>query len=833
MEIVLNDLQLITRALSTNSAVLFLGAGFSRDAENKLGQHVPMAQELAASLWSLLGYDKPYDGTDLPTVFQATLKRLKHDQIRNLLNDSFTCTKIPHWCYLLFQFWWYRIYTTNIDDLVENVYRDSNATQRLDTINGIAEDYRDRDQFLDSIQYVKLNGTLEKAPLGITFSIRQYAARAGAPDTWYDQFARDYSTRVTIFVGSQLREPLLWSAVEARGRKYRDGENRPRSFVVCPEISPALVDALKEYNVVGIQGTGQEFLEVVAKQHSPLSKEQVLLRTSPALEGMFKILAGHISTSHARHLRKFYASFKPVSVPDKVAPVRKLFLLGAEPQWSDIYSNLDAPRQCNQDLQDAIEASLTSGKVTLFAVTGSAGSGKSTTLKRTLLNLSAKGHPVFLTSSEELPAVHEFEGAIELLQHPTVVAFDNAALAVGLLPDYLHAAKRCKVKHTFVVAERTNRLIEKIPYLKDLVEVVDCHMPDLSSGDIDNLIDVLEKHQLLGELANKNRLQQQQQFAIYAHRQILVAMRSATLGKGFDEIIKGEFVGTTPPEAALLYLCVCLATDAEFSLSKQQLVASSQTDPAETLAFLVTTLRDLVIPVFGNLERYTARHRVIAELIIQSFAPREMLKLAYVSLLRTLSHDLSFPPQHSAAFRLYRKLINHSTIYQRFTSDLDRARSIYDAISPHFQRDYHFWLQYGSLELEYGELDTAANYLSQAYSYAPDDDFVMTTRAQLFFKQARVAMTLEIAQQLRKQAIQILEAQFRDRPKDDYPVHIYCSQELAWINRWYMTNAEKRVPLEDLREFAMKAAKNHARARRVQEIAKVIADAYLDLATPR
>jgi hypothetical protein len=108
----------------------------------------------------------------------------------------------------------------------------------------------------------------------------------------------------------------------------------------------------------------------------------------------------------------------------------------------------------------------------------------------------------------------------------------------------------------------------------------------------------------------------------------------------------------------------------------------------------------------------------------------------------------------------------------------------------------------------------------------------MTTRAQLFFKQARVAGSFEVGQQLRNQAVQILQAQFRDRPKDDYPVHIYCSQELAWINHWFMTAKQNRVPMEDLRAFAANAAKNYPRSRKVQEIFKVVSDAYLDLAKP-
>jgi len=832
MQIEPNDLSLISRSLSTNSAVLFLGAGFSLEAKNASGHSLPTAEGLSQILWQLIGYKEPYDGSDLATVFQAALGKCRHDTLRNLLNETFTCREIPQWYQTLLNFWWHRIYTTNIDDLAEVVYRKTSALQRLDVINGVGDDFRERDQFLEALQCIKLNGTLDKAPLGITFSFRQYAQRGGQPDTWYDQFVRDYSTHVTIFVGTKLQEPLLWQAVEARGKKYKESENRPRSFMVCPHLSPVQIDSLSEFNVVGIQGTAKEFFEAISTaQGKVLSREEILLKTNSGLQGMFNILQGHISKPQRHSLEKFYQSFRSVTAPEKIPSVRKLFLLGAEPQWPDIYNNLDAPRQFNEEVLKSIEGAIASGRPHLVAITGSAGSGKSTLLKRTALTLSTKGHLVFFTDSEELPAVHEFGRALDVLPQPSVIFFDNASLALAILPDYLRELKSATCKHTLVIAGRTNRLAARLPSLKEQLDVAEHHIPDLTISDIDNLIDLLNGHNLLGKLANKPRHVQRDLFSAYAHRQILVAMRSATQGEGFDDIIKDEFMKTEPPSAALLYLCACLASDAGFTLSKQQLVAASDVEPSETLAFLVRNLRDLLIPTTPNNDRYSARHRLIAELIVSKFAPRSMLKTAYINLLRALSHDMPFPVNRvSAAFRLYRRLINHSTTYQRFSSHLDEARSIYEAVASNFQRDHHFWLQYGSLELEYGELDTAANYIEQAYSYAPDDNIVLTTRAQLLYKQACAATLFEIAQDLRDKARRIILLQSEERPKDAYPIHVYCTQELAWINHWLLAHIEKRNALEDLRQFATKAAKTHAQSKDIQAATKAISDAYLDLA---
>lgn len=104
-------------------------------------------------------------------------------------------------------------------------------------------------------------------------------------------------------------------------------------------------------------------------------------------------------------IRAFYEDFSPVCLPSKVASVRKLFLQGAEPQWGDIYNELDAPREFTAEVIDLAKRLHAEQEGVLLALSGSAGSGKSTALKRAALTLSSLGHLVFFTNCEQL-AVH-------------------------------------------------------------------------------------------------------------------------------------------------------------------------------------------------------------------------------------------------------------------------------------------------------------------------------------------------------------------------------------------------------------------------------------------
>jgi hypothetical protein len=833
MDLIPTDRDFLVKNVTSNSTVLYLGAGFSADASNRLGGRIPVGDDFCKALWRFLGYAGEYDGTALTMMFEAALKR-KHSDLQRLLDDSFRCVAIPEWYKIVTRAFWMRIYTTNVDNLVEEIYRTAHDAQKLDVIDGITQDFRERDQLLETLQYVKLNGSLTDKPTSITFSVRQYADRLANTEVWYDQFVRDYSTRCTVFIGTKLDEPLLWQAVAARGKRYPGNEHRPKSFLISRSFSPAQVEMLKDLNVVPLAGTAKEFFELLGSAVGQFpSLNDVVLKTNPGLEGLLKVVGKSLSVTNRRHIEEFYSCFRPVRPPQKNDHYRSFFLLGSEPQWDDINNDLDAPRQFNADLVNELQECLKGNDVSLFAITGPAGSGKSTVMKRVAASLASLGSLVFFTHCEELPALHHFEAALDLLPGRAVLFFDNASLAIGILSDYLAAAKRSSRKHIFVIAGRSYKLVDRMAGLNRVVKVRENPVPDLNVQDVDNIIDVLERNHMLGQLANTPRHKQRDMFFSYAHQQILVAMRRATLGPGFDDIIKDEFLKTEPLEAKMLYLCAALVTEAQFTISKQQLIACIDCSPAETLALLHTNLRGVLVPVSGSPDRFTARHRVIAELIVERVAPRAMLKEGYINVLKTISHDLPIGGNTSSAiFRLYRRLINHRSIYERFAHHLAEARSIYSTVASFFSRDHHFWLQFGSLELEYGELDSAANYIEQAFKYAPHDNIVLTTRAQLFYKQSLSVNLIEAARDLRNDARAILDEQMKKRVGDQYPCHVCCTQELAWINRWLVSIKERKDALEELRTFANQAILKHSGSERMKEAVKLINDSYLDLAKP-
>src|SRR5207244_1731464 len=142
-------------------------------ATNQIDEPIPTGDTLCRKLWSFLRFTQDYDGSSLKDLFELCLTRDKR-QLSFLLRDLFTSKDLPVWYKLLPKIFWYRIYTTNVDDVVEKIYAFEEVDTKLEVVNGQSADYKDRDQFLETMQLVKLNGVDLDDPASLTFSFLQY-----------------------------------------------------------------------------------------------------------------------------------------------------------------------------------------------------------------------------------------------------------------------------------------------------------------------------------------------------------------------------------------------------------------------------------------------------------------------------------------------------------------------------------------------------------------------------------------------------------------------------------------------------------------------------------
>lgn len=827
-----NDEQYLLDKIGKNDVLLFLGAGFTHDAININGENLPLGETLSKKIWNFLGLIGSYSGDSLSTMYDALLKSGKKERvlIKEFIEANFTSKEIPEYYEYLFKAFWYKIYTTNIDDVVEKVYKKSKL-QRVEILKYPQDEPKERDQFLEFVQLIHMHGKVPCDPDDLIFSTSQYAKGSLGFQAFYQQLIQEFSLHPTIFIGTNLDEPLFWQYIEERKTRVIEGTDlRSKSFVICPNITEARKIQLKQFKVIPVVGYAKDFLEWLNK-HTPSlpSKEEIVKQAHPDLADYYR-LDGY--NSYRREIKEFEKCFEKINKSKIASTGKSDFLLGLSPTWEDIYKNLDAPRNLTRDLVNDVKYIYKNEKgLKIIALIGNAGSGKSTILKRLGVTLAQDGRNVLFTNSEELPNPQIISQLLTIFEERVVLLFDNAEIILKYLPILVKEIENIPYPPILIISSRTNDFDRLSGKYKAFLEMAEHNLLTLERNEIIGIIDTLNKNGLLGKLQGMSVQERIKEFEIRSQKQLLVAMREATSGYGFDKILKDEFDTLIPDESKIICSCVALATFVGYSLTKEELISLSEMNPGDTLTLLARNLNGIVIPISPGSNYFVLRHRTIADYLVKQTIPKEILKISYIKILKSLSLLIRGKKYNSRIFKLYRSLINHSQILEIFDRNARKASVIYDALKVLLADDYHFWLQFGSLELETGNLNYAENYLSQAASLNMEDDYIITAQGHLLFKKAIQANSISEARYFREKGEDILLDRItKDGTRDPYCYFIYCHQSYLWIKKWLQfEEEEKKKELNDLVLICKAGHNAHPKHGRIDAILDVVQVALYNL----
>lgn len=228
------ELRLLLRQFARGNVVLFAGAGFSVGAKNSRGADPPLGTQLAEILASECGWK--YEGEDLAVVYEQAQKHLGSQKMNDVLRSLYKNCAAAKWHYLIPKLFWYRIYTTNIDDVLETSYR-SDSAQGLDSITCPAA-FDDQDMWFERVQCVHLHGSVLDLAKGLTFTAAEYAGQTATPNPWYQALIEDMYANSVLFVGSRLNEAPMYHYLALRTERARGTpEVRAKAFVGdCPEL---------------------------------------------------------------------------------------------------------------------------------------------------------------------------------------------------------------------------------------------------------------------------------------------------------------------------------------------------------------------------------------------------------------------------------------------------------------------------------------------------------------------------------------------------------------------------------------------------------------------
>jgi hypothetical protein len=799
--------------IQQGQVILFTGAGFSLGARSTGGLPLPTTAGLADVLWDTAFANESRDESSLGDVYEAglrTARRATEGVIRDRLtvdprslNDTYRC-----W----FSFPWYCIYTVNIDSLADAANRAFKLPRPLREYSALTDSTPS--PIASDLPVVHLNGRLCDLPK-ITFSMRQYGERLGRADPWYEMLVRDLRLRPVIYVGTSLDEPPLWTYVEARGERPAERERRPGSYLVTPKLALARRVALAGYNITWVEASAEEFAT------------QILEPMTAAAEEGQRAVGHRIDADHGGRILLPVLDIIDDSVNDE-----REFLHGREPRWSDITHGYAFERQCDVELARRLFRE----SPNLVVITGTAGSGKSTSGMRLILDAAARGKRALVLNPMTNAGLHEICAAVQVSGVEVLFIDDIARFGPamrGFLADLISDNRGLCVV-TCIRAGRLEREGSLVPRGYDEIELA---IPHLQSSDVDALLDSLTRANRLGGLEGRSHAERKREVKLRFNSQLLVAMIEITHDARFGEKVDSECRELTG-DASDVYAAAALATSLRTPLRDDELVmASGAENPANAMLAIDRLLgRHLLIRTSDA--RVAVRHPVIAETAVRFFGESGALlqtvtNLAYALAASARPGDLGATPSG----RLLKRVLNHDylirLLYRRIDDEVDKAavRGVYDRVEGVLKGDHHYWLQRGSFETESGNLDYAKMFLRQARRLAPHDRFVRTEWSYMSLKRASRAPSDPRSAEDVQRAFAELEDVISQRGRQDsFPFHVYGSQGLAWARRGPISDDQRKQLLERLRAIVAKGLEWHPKNVDLASLKKALDREYMMMA---
>ena len=549
---------------------------------------------------------------------------------------------------------------------------------------------------------------------------------------------------------------------------------------------------------------------------------QVLARLDGATETGFGFLASAASAGRNR-LQEVSELLAEPAAPSQ-------FLIGAQPLWSDVQSGR-AIRRSTDSLffKEALARLKATGTRGILALTGTAGTGKTTSLMALSLRFLSEGHRVAWVDDTADISARKIVEEMGAPHSAKILAIDEGETYGASLSYLLSDLVKLDSNPLVVVSVRSGRIDGVLdPFVLKRIPCRELGVPHLVDSEIEDLIDLLDREKRLGVLKGLPRGEQREAFLKHADSQLLVAMIRATSGKKLEEKIGEEYDQLTA-EAKTIYATVSLSTHLGYPLTRDEIlqaVPGAANIELETIKRLRS--RHILLERPPHSGRLQARHRVVAEHLVELLRIRGELPQAVEALGRFAARLGDANAPNNKAGRLRTRIINHEFIYRSL--DRVRGRMFYDAIEQDLAEDFHYWLQRGSFEVEYGDLYSADNFLGQAKGLAPSDFRVANEWAYCQFRKANANPQSEAAHSTVAEATGILHRLMENPRTSEYPFHVLGSQGLTWSRMASLGSGRRGPYLRGLIGDVEKGVKRFPRSSKLRGLLKALEKEHLEVA---
>ena len=379
----------IRRILQEEPPMLFLGAGFSLGAFNEYGD-IPLGEGLKREIVERFIQGKvaeeekqEVEGYDLQDVCQYVDDSLKkYAELRNFLTKRLSNVKPAEFHYKLSGYPWKKIYTVNIDDLAETVYKTNNHL--------IQNQQRKKEEKENQkLEYVKLHGCVEGPIEELVFSRKEYSNLiSGRMNFKLNDLGYDIQRENFLFIGASMDEPDIDSYVTRyeRAGYFRKG----KMIFVDPKPTIKFRYRVKALSGILLEWTAEQFMEFLETVHyNPNEQEKCIKRLNYSGIYLYQDIVNNMKN------KKIYES--------------RLYE-GYNCEWRDVLENWLFESPYFEKLKERINSiNYEDGNTYCIALYGKRLVGKGCLLKQIGAWLNTKGYTVLEFKGKTLESNHLFE----------------------------------------------------------------------------------------------------------------------------------------------------------------------------------------------------------------------------------------------------------------------------------------------------------------------------------------------------------------------------------------------------------------------------------------
>lgn len=735
-------------------AVLFLGAGASREAKDATGKGAPLGSELGKLLsHKFLGgkfNDRPLDQISELAISESNL-----GLVQGYIRDLFEPLEATESHKTLAKFRWWGIGTTNYDRVLEKAYGEPGAAQKIRPIIEDTDPIQDwmRDQA--AVLYLKLHGCIsrvERPECPLILTPDQYVTHRHGRDRIF-KILEDWAIeRPIVFIGHSLQDPDLRRILL---QLTTDLSARTRHFIVAPEIDEAQVRLWAAKKISVLTGTLDEFVSELNRKVP--AEKRALLVARPAKKYPFSERIAKADSHFGEHCTDFLIRdveyVKGITATEPAKPAA--FYKGQNPGWGATEQGLDVRR----NLADTITADhfLVTGErggPELILVKAHAGAGKTVMLRRLAWDAAHEYNlfAIFLNSYGVLsaPALQEI---ISLCKERVFLFVDDAGSRARELAALLSKIGPEGKLLTIIAAERTGEW--NITGAQVSTSITASHdLPYLRENEIVSLLGLLEKHDSLGTLKSLTPDERKRELSEIAGRQLLVALHEATFGKRFEEIIEDEYNQIVPSEAQRIYLTICVLNRLDVGVRAGIVSRIHGIEFSEFKEKLFAPLEDIVQTEWDPVIRdymYKARHPHIADIVFTRVLKKAPERFDhYIRCLKEL--NISYSTDRTA----FRRMIRGKAVLDLFP-DHQMGKALFREAEKQAGNEAYYFHQLAIYELNRpdGNLVECERLLLQASKLNAKDPTIRHSISEFYLHCADRARTPLEKEKLLKKAAEL------------------------------------------------------------------------------